>query len=99
MFARYGLGLWLLVCATVPVRAATIYATASDPHFLYTIDSISGEISPVGPYSLVNSPADEMGIGGLEFAPDGTLYGVSVGPAARLYTLSMSTGAATPVGS
>jgi DNA-binding beta-propeller fold protein YncE len=90
--------LLLSALVALPARAATLYATGSDPDVLYTINTITGAIGTVGSYSLVNSPADEYGIGGLEFAPDGTLYGVSVGPSARLYTLSTTTATAAAIG-
>ncbi len=57
---------------------------------LYTVDQVTGVITPIGPIGVPqNSP-----IAGLTFAPDGTLYAAIDD---RLYTINTTTGAATVV--
>src|SRR5262245_57907339 len=82
-----------LVVESAPAVAVTLYAT--DTATLYTLDSASGMLSPVGNYAI---PGAEAFIGGLEFHAAGTLYGISATGLARLYTLDPGTGAATPIG-
>ena len=91
------LGLFVAAALSAPAHAATIYATGDNPDNLYSIDTVTGAVTPIGGYSLI-APADEYAIGGLEFAPDGTLYGVSIGPINRLYIMNTTTGQATSVG-
>jgi len=91
------LGLMVAGAMAVSAQASTIYATGDNPDNLYSVDTATGVVTPIGGYSLV-APADEYAIGGLEFAPDGTLYGVSIGPINRLYIMNTTTGQATNVG-
>lgn len=86
----------LLACSSI-AHGAVLYATGDDPDMLYAINTVSGTLTPVGGYSLV-SPADEFAIGGLEFGPNGVLYGVSIGSLGRLYTMNPANGQATNVG-
>jgi hypothetical protein len=88
-----GMVLVSAVVAIGPAAAVTLYT--NDNQTLYTLDSVSGALTPVGNYSI---PPGEFFIGGLEFNTAGTLYGISAGAGPRLYTLDPATGAATPVG-
>lgn len=76
----------LVVSAHETARAGELYAIANDPDILYALDPTGGELGPVGSYTLTN-PGSEFAIGGLEFAPDGTLYGISLTSSARLYSI------------
>ncbi len=86
----------LMACSTA-AHGATLYATGENPDTLYSINTVAGTITPIGNYSLVSN-ADEVAIGGLEFGPNGVLYGVSIGSLGRLYTLNLANGQATNVG-
>ena len=65
-------------------RAGTLYGISDNPDSLYTIDPVTGAQTLKGSYAL-NNPAQEFFLGGLEFGPDGKLYGISVGQHPALY--------------
>ena len=75
----------------------TLYAVANGPDLLLRYDAAAGSFDPVGAYAL-NNPVAEFALGGLEFAPDGILYGVSITSSARLYTVDAATAQLVEIG-
>src|SRR5450755_3081180 len=59
---------------------------------LYNISSADATLSPIGNTGIA-------GLGEIEFAPNGTLYGFTTGGSAALYRIDPTTAAATLVGS
>lgn len=93
MSRRVGCLVLLLTCAAaLPVNAATIYCTGENGTTLISVDTVTGVATTIGPsgYSATYAAA---------FTPDGTLWTIVNGSTdGQLATFSLSTGAATPVG-
>lgn len=100
MFPRAGQFAALLVAVLMCARVAhggTLYAVAKDPDLLMRYNAETRSFDPVGALGLSN-PGAEFALGGLEFAPDGTLYGVSITSSARLYTVDTATAQMVEIG-
>jgi hypothetical protein len=80
----------LLLWNERPVVAGPLFAIDNDTGNLYQVSTSNASLALVGNTGLV-------GFGGIEFAPNGTLYGVtsSFQPTPSLYTINPLTAAAT----
>ncbi|MFQ5424016.1 MAG: PEP-CTERM sorting domain-containing protein [Phycisphaerae bacterium] len=91
----------LMVCSVLALASAaeaqSLFAVGANPNVLYSVDVTTGDLAAVGGYSLTE-PGSELFLGGLEFGPNGTLFGVSVGPRARLYSIDPVNAAANAIG-
>ena len=74
-----------------------LYGVSSDAATLYTVNTTTGALTPVGSTGIA-PPSPTLGnlAGGLAFSPTGTLY--LTDQRSNLYTLSTTTGAASLVG-
>ena len=73
----------------------TTFLSNSQPNSLYRINSITNDVTLVGPTGLT-----DLFEGDLDFDPvSGTLYGLQTGGTSSLFTVDINTGAATIVGS
>ncbi|MCZ6815342.1 MAG: PEP-CTERM sorting domain-containing protein [Planctomycetota bacterium] len=82
---------------TAPSSAGTLYGIGTGPDMLYLIDPVSGVFTDVGPVAL-SDPDTEFAIGGLEFGPDGTLYGFTLKSQSRLYAIEPKDAFALDIG-
>lgn len=77
-----------------PVRA-DLLGIEQDTGNLLSISTADGSLTLIGSTGI----SGDAGLGTLEFAPDGTLYGFTIGSSAQLYALDPVTAAAAAVGS
>src|SRR6056297_34220 len=90
----------LATALTLMLQCSSVQAVV-----LYGADAASGELLAVDPWTGAATPIGQIGfrnVGGLAFAPDGTLYGVSRSLGTPLVSTLISidtvTAAGTPVG-
>jgi len=62
---------------------------------LYNVNSSNAALTAIGSTGVTGT----YGFGDIQFAPNGTLYGTTIGPNSALYTINPQTAAATLVGS
>jgi hypothetical protein len=90
-----GIGVLLLGGAAIagPVIYGAAYAGANAPATLYNISSANGTATPIGPIGFRTVSA-------MDFAPNGTLYGVGANAMGTFFllTINTTTGAGTQVG-
>lgn len=80
------------VATAAPLQLYGITGSGDSPSSLYTVDPFTGAVTLVGATGLSHFT-------GIDFAADGTLYGVGGPfPNKSLYTLNPATGAATLIG-
>lgn len=79
-----------LVVATT-ARADLLLGVHLDSGDLYSISENDASVTLIGNTGV-------PGLGSLEFAPNGTLYGFTLGASATLYTINPTTAAATQIG-
>jgi hypothetical protein len=61
---------------------------------LYNVNSSNAALTAIGSTGVTGT----YGFGDIQFAPNGTLYGTTIGPESALYTINPQTAAATLVG-
>ena len=88
------LALTCAALAAAPRAAAQTVLLASDASFLWSIDTQTFAVTPIGPMPMVNSSA-EIWHGSLEFDEAGVLHSMT---AQQFYTVDPATGQTTPIG-
>gem|GEM_PF-1144907 len=75
-------------------RASELVGIDRTSGVLYSVNSSNAAVTTIGSTGV----AGEAGFGDIQFSPDGTLYGFTLGPAATLYKINPETAAAAAVG-
>jgi len=86
--------LFLALLGAKASHASELVAIDYTSGILYNVNSSNAALTAIGSTSVTGT----YGFGDIQFAPNGTLYGTTIGPESALYTINPQTAAATLVG-